>query len=99
MSTEEFSRSRLFITPFVTIIITLVILGSFFGSFFVHGNVIDLLIDIPFYTFYNYEFYRLFSSSFVGLDIVNLLITLYLFIPSATYLEKYFGISPTASYF
>ena len=90
MSSQEFSRSRLTQTPLVTRIFTIGIISCSIAGL-IKRKFIEELIDIPYYTFYNFQLYRFFLSTFFGLDIVNLLITLYLFIPSAAYLEKFFG--------
>ena len=90
MSSQEFSRARLTQTPLATRIFTIVIISCSVAGL-IKRQFIDELIDIPYYTFYNFQVYRFFLSTYFGLDIVNLLITLYLFIPSAAYLEKFFG--------
>lgn len=85
-------RSSLILTPLITRSI-LIILLIFYIIGFRNSKLIDKLIDIPYYTYGELQLYRVISTNLFGLDFPNLLITLYLFVYSATRIERHFGSS------
>lgn len=92
-----YSRSSLMRTPFITRFIVLLIL-TFYIVGFKNPRLVEQLIDIPYYTYGEFQLYRAFSTYFFGLNFINLLITLYILVHSAMRLERYFGSSQLLSW-